>query len=316
MLDTTTLREYTKDLQEAFYRTKGYLYTVSKADDSYVHYVLSEEENLKVKMFCIDPSSRLQECHNKSQSTTLFSASLTPFEYYTRLLQKNSGAKTIALPSPFEEDNLKVMVNATISVEYKFRDRFIEQLVKLIYSFVKVKKGNYIIFFPSYGYMEKAHNLFISLYDDIFSPMQSRSMNSKQREAFISLFENDSHMAAFAVMGGIFSEGIDLEGEKLIGAAVIGTGFSMINLENNLIKEYHNARDEEGLAYAYIYPGFNKVLQASGRVIRTESDRGAVLLIDRRFKKQEYINMMPYWWHNMEFVDDEADIETGLASFW
>ncbi len=316
LLDTTTVREYTKDLQEAFYRTRGYLYTISKADDNYVHYILSEGENIMAKMFCIDPSTRLQECHNKSRATTMFSASLTPFEYYVRLLQKSSNYKTAALPSPFDKDNLNVIINSTIPVEYKFREKYIEQLVRLIYAFVKTQKGNYLIFFPSYGYMEKAHNLFISLYDDVFAPMQSKNMDSKEREAFISLFENDSHMAAFAVMGGIFSEGIDLKGEKLIGVAIVGTGFSMINLENNFIKDFHNARDEEGLAYAYVYPGFNKVLQSAGRVIRTENDRGAVLLIDRRFMRQEYIDMMPYWWHSLEYADDEDDIKRCLEDFW
>lgn len=316
ILDTSTVRDYTKDLLEAFYRTKGYLYTISKSDENYVHYILIEGSNIIVKMFCIDPSTRLQECHKKSKSTTVFSASLTPFDYYTRLLQSGSEYNTHSLPSPFDDDNLKVMVNAVIPVEYKFRDRFLEELIKCIHEFVIAKRGKYLIFFPSYGYMEKAHNLFISLYDDIFVPKQQRDMSSKDREAFISLFEDDAHMAAFAVMGGVFSEGIDLKGEKLIGAVIIGTGFPMLSLENNFIKEFHNARDEQGMGYAYIYPGFNKVLQAVGRVIRSEDDKGAVLLIDRRFMRQEYQDLMPDWWHPTEYVDTAQDIKKKMLEFW
>jgi len=316
LLDTSTVREYTKDLLEAFYRTKGYLYTVSKADENYVHYILKENENIIIKMFCIDPSTRLQECHKKSKATTMFSASLTPFDYYARLLQSGDKYNTHSLSSPFDNDNLKVMVNAAIPVEYKFRDRYIEELVTCIHEFAMGKRGKYLIFFPSYSYMEKAHNLFISLYDDIFAPKQQRNMSGQDREAFISLFEDDAHMAAFAVMGGVFSEGIDLKGEKLIGAVIVGTGFPMISLENNFIKEFHNARDEQGLGYAYIYPGFNKVLQAVGRVIRAEEDKGAVLLIDRRFMRQEYQDLMPYWWHPIEYVDNSQDIKGSLIEFW
>ena len=316
ILYTTTVRDYTKDLLEAFYQAKGYLFTVSKSDDTYVHYMLIVDKNIVVKMFCIDPSARLQECHNKSQSTTMFSASLTPFDYYSRLLQKGRDYNTHSLISPFDKSNMKIMINANLPVEYKFRDRYMHELVECIYTFVKGKRGKYMIFFPSYGYMEKAHNLFIALYDDVFAPRQEKSMDNTAREGFISLFDEDAHMAAFAVMGGVFSEGIDLKGDKLIGAVVIGTGFPMIGLENNFIKEYHNNKDESGFGYAYVYPGFNKVLQSVGRVIRSEEDRGAILLIDRRFARQEYQDLMPYWWKPVEYVDDVDDIEQSVSDFW
>ena len=319
VLDTYSVRDYTKDLLEAFYQTKGYLFTVSKADESYVHYILKKEDkenNILIKMFCVDPSSRLQECHNKSRATTMFSASLTPFDYYARLLQKNDSYGTRALNSPFDKNNMKVMINANLAVEYKYRDKNAEELAKCIYAFVKSRRGKYLIFFPSYGYMIKVHNLFIALYDDIFAPKQEKSMDNEAREGFISLFDEEAHMAAFAVMGGVFSEGIDLKGEKLIGAVVVGTGFPMMDLENNLIKEYHNNKEEDGLAYSYIYPGFNKVLQSVGRVIRTEHDKGIVLLIDRRFARQEYQDMMPDWWKPVEFVDNSEDIKICTENFW
>ena len=316
ILDLSSTREYTKDLLEAFYNTKGYLFTVSKSDENYIHYVMREGENIRIKMFCIDPSYRLQDCHGKSKATIFFSASLTPFKYYARLLQQSIDYDTHELASPFYKENLKVMLNANLSVEYKHRDKFIHELVNNIYVFVKAKRGKYLVFFPSYGYMEKAHQLFISLYDDVFAPKQQRNMDSQNREGFISLFSDDVHMAAFAVMGGVFSEGIDLKGEKLIGAVIVGTGFPMISLENNFIREFHDSKEEEGLGYAYVYPGFNKVLQSVGRVIRSEDDRGAVLLIDRRFARQEYQNLMPSWWKPLEYVDDKDDIESILRDFW
>lgn len=309
LMDTSSIKSYTNGLIDTFYQAKGYMIAQSKADDNYCHYIQLDSEVIKIKMFCVDPSNRLQECHDKVESTIMFSASLTPFNYYTRLLQKQSKYSTHSLPSPFDKDNLQVMINANIPVEYKFRDKFMGQLVKSIYAFVSAKKGRHIIFFPSYGYMEKAHNMFLAMYDDIFSPKQERGMDDEARKGFVSLFdEDDAHMAAFAVLGGVFSEGIDLKGDKLIGAVIVGTGFPMINYETNIIKAYHQAQDENGIAYAYIYPGFNKVLQAVGRVIRSEQDEGAVLLIDRRFAKQEYMDLMPDWWKPVEFVDDSEDI--------
>ncbi|MEX1376906.1 MAG: ATP-dependent DNA helicase [Eubacteriales bacterium] len=316
VMDMSSTREYTKDFLDVFYNTKGYLLTLAKADENYIHYIVREDGNIRIKMFCIDPSQRLQDCHNKSRATVLFSASLTPFKYYTRLLQKSQDCATYELASPFYKDNLKVIINANLPVEYKFRDKFIKELAESIYTFVKAKKGKYLIFFPSYGYMDKVHKLFIALYDDIFAPKQQRNMDSRNREAFISLFSDDAHMAAFAVMGGVFSEGIDLKGEKLIGAVIVGTGFPMISLENNFIRDFHDSKEEEGLGYAYIYPGFNKVLQSVGRVIRSEEDKGAVLLIDRRFARQEYQNLMPSWWKPLEYADDIDDIKKSIVSFW
>jgi Rad3-related DNA helicase len=205
-----------------------------------------------------------------------------------------------------------------LDTTYARRDQTLPKLVDVLSAFVNGRTGNYLVFFPSYQYMTKSHALFQEKNPHLFSPMQSSGMGERDRKEFLAYFngEHADGMAAFAVMGGIFGEGIDLVGEKVIGVAIVGAGIPQIGLERSLVQQYHDDREEPGYDYSYTIPGFNRVMQAVGRLIRTESDRGVVLLADRRFGWQKYMDLMPQWWQPVAFANSARDVDRQVRSFW
>ncbi len=204
-----------------------------------------------------------------------------------------------------------------ISTKYNDRQKTLDKICALIHSFATAKTGNYIVYFPSYSYMQSAYDRFCELYD-INTTIQTANMTESERVRFISRFDISHHngLLGFCVMGGIYGEGIDLTGDKLIGCAIIGVGLPQINFATDTLKEYYNNRGYNGFAYAYQYPGMNKVMQAAGRVIRTDSDRGAVLLIDSRFTTPRYLENMPPHWNHLRRVLGEEDLKNQLNIFW
>ena len=216
------------------------------------------------------------------------------------------------LTSPFDKENLHLLINHRLSTKYKDREYSYENIADNIYEFTNIKKGNYMIFFPSYKYMELVYEYFSLKYGDRKHFIQSRNMNENEREEFLEEFDKNNDIIAFVVMGGIFSEGIDLVDDKLIGA--VRVGLPMISFENNIIKEYFNKDGKNGFDYAYVYPGMNKVLQAAGRVIRSEEDRGAILLIDSRYATRKYRNLYPREWFHFKLINKNSYKE--LEDFW
>jgi DNA excision repair protein ERCC-2 len=180
------------------------------------------------------------------------------------------------------------------------------------------RSGTYLFFFPSYQYMAKAHALFAAQNPGVFAPMQSSGMSERERSTFLAYFdgEHEGSMAAFAVMGGIFGEGIDLVGERVIGVAIVGVGIPQISLERSLIQQYHDSREEPGYDYSYTIPGFGRVLQAVGRLIRSGEDRGIALLLDRRFGWQRYDELMPEWWKPLQSCVSVRDVQRAAHDFW
>lgn len=293
------------------------LFTYNLIADFYDEHYISYVENngdLKLKIYCVDSSYMLSNIIKRSRTSVFFSATLTPLEYYKELLGGSKSDYHMRLSSPFDKDNLYLLINHRVSTKYKDRDYSYEQIADSIHSFTNVKDGNYMIFFPSYKYMEMVSEYFAEKYSDKNVMIQSRSMNEYEREEFLDAFETNNDIIAFVVMGGIFSEGIDLVDEKLIGAVIVGVGLPMISFENNIIKEYFNKNQKNGFDYAYVYPGMNKVLQAAGRVIRSEEDRGAILLIDSRYGSNKYKNLYPREWSNYKLMDKNSDEE--LSEFW
>ena len=200
------------------------------------------------------------------------------------------------LPSPFDKENLKVYKNP-LNMRYRYRDKNIDKLCEIIKRFIEEEVGNYMIFLPSYEYLKKVYSRYIELYGEEGTIIQGESLTEAEKEEFLSNFYEGANISAFCVIGGMFSEGIDLPGKKLIGSIIIGVGFPKISNETNIIKDYFN---EEGFDYAYVYPGINKVMQALGRVIRREDDQGRVLLIDDRYFTRKYINLLPRDWQVIE----------------
>lgn len=286
-------------------------------DDHYETTVEKTYQDFVIKAFCIDPSDFLEQSLAKGRSSILFSASFSPLSYYQETL---GGKESLAyrLPSPFPEENQKVLITNYLETTYRKREENMPRLIETIQHFTKEKIGNYLIFFPSYQYLDQAVTAFQEKYPDVKVLIQDTMMSETERETFLKQFQidPDETLLAFCVLGGIFSEGIDLKGTRLIGSMIVGVGLPQMNHEQELIKEYYDEKDQLGFAYAYQLPGMNKVLQAAGRVIRDASDQGIVLLADQRFTRLDYRQLFPRHWQSATTVRNLSELTKEITDFW
>ena len=287
-------------------------------DERYITYSYTEKSDIKVKMLCLDPSKLLGEAMNRAVSTILFSATLTPLDYFKEILGGKEEDYCLKLASPYSHNNLCLMVANGISTKYNKRQASYGAIGEYIYKFINAKPGNYLVFFPSHQYLRALMEIMETKYPDMKVLVQEPQMTEEEREIYLSSFTNEGkgNKVGFAVMGGIFSEGIDLVGDSLLGAIIIGVGLPQINFETDIIKAYFENQKQKGYQYAYMFPGMNKVLQAAGRVIRTENDKGAVLLIDERFTTSEYLKLFPKEWQHYQRVNNADNMNKKLALFW
>ncbi len=275
--------------------------------------------NFKIKLFCLDPKQQLQAILKKGKAAIFFSATLTPLGYHRQILGGSNEDYLLDLMSPFDTNNLCLLMAPNISTKYSRRANGYTNIADYIAAISKRKEGNYLVFFPSYAYMSEVYEVFIRKYPDYKTIIQSRDMTEKERYTYLENFHSSSTKAiiGFAVLGGIFSEGVDLKGDKLLGSIVVGVAHPKICLERDLIKGFFQKRDGTGYEFAYLYPGINKVLQAAGRTIRTETDRGIILLIGERFLTTRYQKMLPGWWNeNKKIILSTTDINKELLHFW
>ncbi len=309
-------KETNDELLELFFKAFQFLRISEFYGDNYITYHEKDGSDVKTKIFCLDPSIQLKEGLDRGKSSIFFSATLNPLPFYQDLLGGEENDYLLSLPSPFEPKKMKIIVN-NISTYYKDRDESLEQIAKNLFTLVMGRKGNYFAFFPSYTYMNRVYEQFIQRYPMISVILQDNSMDEKQREDFLNEFVTDKekYMLAFGVLGGIFSEGIDLVGDKLIGVAIIGVGLPQLCLERDLISDYFN-QVGLGYEYSYMYPGFNKVLQGAGRLIRTESDRGILLLMDKRYNDYRYKRLFPSHWNLTFGLNKDEEISDQIVSFW
>ena len=306
------------ELLELYFEAMAFIKISEFYDDKYVTYIDCSNKDVELKLFCVDPSYLLGEAIKRGKSAVFFSATLTPLDYFREILGGNTEDYIIRLPSPFDRKNLCLLVENKVSTKYKNRGDSYLTIAESIKALIDQKRGNYLAFFPSYEYMNEVHRLFSDMYSDVEVLLQSTSMAEEEREAFLARFQPDApeSLLGFAVMGGIFSEGIDLAGERLSGAVIVSVGLPQISHEREIISDYFKSRNGQGFEFAYMYPGMNKVLQAAGRVIRTESDRGAVLLIDERFSQRSYTQLFPRDWMENLKVGSPRDIRSRLERFW
>lgn len=303
-------------LLERYFEVGGFLRVAEQFDDSYATCFEVQSKDLRVKLFCIDPSRQVGDALNRCRSAVFFSATLTPLDYFQTMLSSES-AETLALPSPFPPENLGVFIADRLSTYFRHRNRTKPEVAAIVLSLVQQHKGNYLLFFPSYQYLRMVLEEFQAASSDTEVIVQEPGMSERQRDAFLGRFETNNRrtLAGFAVMGGVFGEGIDLVGTRLSGAAVIGVGLPAIGLERELIRTYFAERLEQGFEYAYMYPGINRVLQAAGRVIRTDTDRGVVLLVDQRYGSEHYRALLPEHWQTMR-IRNRDEFADALSDFW
>lgn len=307
-----------EEILQIYFNVLAFLRISEFYDGKFVTYVEKEGKNSKLKLFCLNPANLLNMAIKRGRSGIFFSATLTPIKYFKDILGGDKDDYSMRFESPFSIKNRALMIASNISTRYKNRENSVRKIVDYIKAFIKIKKGNYLVFFPSYKYMDMVLEVFEKEYNDVKIIVQNSFMKEEEREEFLNNFyeEGEKTLVAFSVLGGIFSEGIDLKGERLSGAIIVGVGLPQIGFERNIIMNHFNEENNCGYEYSYMYPGMNKVLQAAGRVIRSEKDIGAILLIDDRFASKNYQKLFPREWMNNFIVRSSDDIEKILGEFW
>ncbi len=326
------------DILSFYFEVSHFLEMYELADENYVTYSeLREDGSFIVKLFCVNPAGNLRNCMRRGRSTILFSATLLPILYYKTLLGAEEGDYEVYAKSVFRPDKLGLYIGSDVTSRYTRRgDAEYYRIASYIHNIIEKRQGNYMVFFPSHSFLQRVFEIYRKYFNEeetVECILQESHMNEESREAFLNRFrgnedcdlqsliqmdiemEEERSLLGFCVMGGIFSEGIDLKNDSLIGAIIVGTGLPQVCNERELLKKYFDGWGENGFNYAYRYPGMNKVLQAAGRVIRTVDDFGVVALLDERFLSPAYQRLFPREWQERVVVTVDQ-IGRKVERFW
>ena len=326
-----------QDILEFYFEVSHFLSIYDLVDENYVIYSqMNDDGRFMLKLLCVNPDKNLKECMMRGRSTILFSATLLPIRYYKTLLGAEEGDYEVYAQSVFKPEKRGIYIGSDVTSKYTRRGKAeYYNIASYIYETVKNRYGNYMIFFPSHAFLRNVYESFIEYFADehVECIVQEDYMNERSREEFLGRFtgnedcdltevihmdieiDEEKILLGFCVMGGIFSEGIDLKNDSLIGAIIVGTGLPQVCNEREILKMYFDGWGENGFDYAYRYPGMNKVLQAAGRVIRTADDVGVVVLLDERFLQSSYQKLFPREWSNYEVVTT-TQIAKRVERFW
>ncbi|MDO5154822.1 MAG: ATP-dependent DNA helicase [Eubacteriales bacterium] len=314
------LQPHKEEILEFYFKISQFVNIYELIDESYEIYAEQiNDTSFMLKLYCVHPANNLSQCIEKGNATIFFSATMLPITYYKELLHNQEEDYAIYIPSPFPRENRGLFAGIDVSSRYKARGPVqYEKMARYLDIMVQSKRGNYMAFFPSYKMLQDVYEaaMRLGLLSDVEVLCQTSHLTEEEREAFLSRFrENQEPVIGFCILGGIFSEGIDLAGERLIGAAIIGTGLPMVCNEREIQQHFFEERDGEGFLYAYLYPGMNKVQQAAGRVVRTMEDKGIILLLDDRFVTQQVVDTFPAEWADYKIVRLDT-VRHELAQFW
>ena len=309
-------KEMSKELLEFYLEVNRFSKILEFYNDHFICYYEIHDDDLILHVSCLDASSFLYSSLRRLRGSVLFSATLSPIEYYVDMLGGKKEDAQLILPSPFPVDNLKIIIAPKVSIRYKNRDASYQQVADYIKAFVKNKVGNYFIFLPSYEYLTNLMP-YIDMEDvDVYE--QDRGMSDEDKETFLTNFKPHPERTTlgFVIVGGAFGEGIDLVSDRLIGAVIVGIGMPKINFVSDQIMKYYDSKEQSGYNYAYLNPGMNNVMQALGRVIRSETDRGAVLLIDERYLTNDYRDLFKSEWRKYEVAFSPKEVSDILQDFF
>lgn len=326
-----------EQILDLFFKLGHFLEIYENLDEKYVKYTeIRGDGSFILKLFCVDPSNNLKECMQRGRSSLLFSATFLPIQYYKKLLGGEEKDYEVYANSVFNPEKRALLVAGDVTSKYTRRsEEEFYKIAEYIDAVVKQKHGNYMVFCPSYALLEKVFTIYRENFNDDTTEciMQTDFMNEFSREVFLKKFEGNSdydiqanidmdieydadrYLVGFCVLGGIFSEGIDLKNDSLIGVIIVGTGLPQVCYEREILKGYFDEQGEFGFDYAYRFPGMNKVLQAAGRVIRTSDDIGTITLLDERFLQPAYLKLFPREWENYRIVNRDTISKT-VESFW
>ena len=343
---STTISEYLENhddspvrdkILEFYFEISHFLLMYDGISDDYVMYTqMGDEGEFVLKLFCVNPAKKLKACMEKGVSSILFSATLIPVQYYKKLLGGSKEDYEVYADSAFDTRKRALLIGSDVTSKYTRRnEEEYYRIASYIHNIVKERHGNYMIFFPSYSMMEKIHEVYQKYYNasrEVECILQKDFMSEEEREEFLQRFTGNLNLdiqeqiafpieieektlLGFCVMGGIFSEGIDLKQDSLIGVIIVGTGLPLVCPEREILKRYFDEQTGNGFDYAYRYPGMNKVLQAAGRVIRTEEDIGIVALLDERFLQSSYTRLFPREWSEFQIVQENT-VGRQVEKFW
>lgn len=313
-------KESDDDFMNFYYEVNAFL-NLPDGDSRYAYYFHFHEKTnqcLGFTISCLDSRYLIKSGYNAFAGGVVFSATLTPREYFLNVLGADKDSPSLYLPSPFDSANQLIMADTYISTKYRDRDDSCEHIARDIYEVVTKKVGNYFVFFPSFAYMAQVADYISSYEDRIDCYYQQVSMSEAERQSFLRRFQKNPSRTTvgFIVLGGIFSEGIDLVGDKLIGAIIVSVGhLKMSYLSDRLQKIIEKESPSKGYSYAYLYPGLNHVFQAAGRVIRSEEDKGVILFIGKRYSYTTYRNNLYEMYDSIYKVNDKS-IGSIVEEFW
>lgn len=311
-----------EEVLDFYFQVRDFLNIYDILDENYTVYTeLERQGRFKLKLLCVNPAANLQTYLEQGNSTIFFSATLLPIHYYKKLLSVEKEDYAVYAKSPFPIENRLLLLATDVSTRYTMRGKgMYHKIAEYILQTIRAKKGNYMIFFPSYRFLEDVYEFFqveMEAEDQIECVIQTQRMGEEAREIFLETFEEerDGSLAGFCVMGGIFSEGINLTKDRLIGAVIVGTGLPQVCNDREILRSYFDNRNLSGFDYSYLYPGMNKVLQSAGRVIRTEEDKGVILLLDERFLGRQYQDTFPREWCGIQKCR-LGNVNEKLKTFW
>lgn len=314
-----------KDILNFYFEISHFLFIYDKLDNHYVIYSRMESDGgFCLKLYCVNPSVNLRECMMRGRSSILFSATLLPIQYYKRLLGADEGDYEVYAKSVFHPEKKALFIAEDVTSKYTRRtEEEYYNITSYIHKVVRNRAGNYMVFFPSHAFLQNIFQVFQEYFmgENMECILQEEYMNEESREEFLERFsiretaDEEKTLIGFCVLGGIFSEGIDLKNDSLIGAVIVGTGLPQVCVEREILKRYFDEQGDSGFDFAYKYPGMNKVLQAAGRVIRTTEDTGVIVLLDERFLTSSYLKLFPREWDNYQQVSMDG-IERRIEVFW
>ncbi|MBU6951450.1 ATP-dependent DNA helicase [Hahella sp. HN01] len=307
--------ELNRQVQEAIFTAQGWIRLAPSIGDDFACFERDWEQQRVLSLRCLSPARLLRPMLQACHGVTLFSATLTPPYYYQSLLGLDDNPQLLRSLSPFPPEHLGVFIAPYLNFRLRSRDTQLDAVCALIQQSIASRPGNYWVFTPAFSYMEQLTERFAKLYPEIEFAQQTRQASQEDQQRFLTRFRKARELLGFTVIGGVYGESIDMVGDSLVGCIILGPGLPQISPVNEQISAYFERQGMDGFAYAYQLPGWQKVVQAAGRVIRTESDKGVVILVDDRFTKPPYPALAPQHWRP-KLVRSSQNLQSGLTQFW
>jgi DNA excision repair protein ERCC-2 len=316
-LATSPVVRATEGVPGLYHRALGFIHRAERLDSGFAAFASREGRAAAVELYCVDPAEQIRLALGRAAAAVFFSGTLAPLDYFSRTLG-GGRARTFVGRSPFPAGNLLPLLADRIDTRLAARGATLDRVVELVAVAARSKIGNYLVFFPSYEYLSAAADRLVELAPDIEVLRQAPGMDDAARAAFIALIEPAAgrSRAAFAVLGGIFGESVDLPDGRIAGAVAVTVGLPPPDPRREIVRAHFDGRGGTGFEHAYAYPGANKILQAAGRVIRSETDRGFVLLVDDRLRREPYRSLLAGAWPSPVRISSAAELADRLRDFW